>query len=105
MAKKNGNWKIIAPIVGVIVIGAGLITDFALQGADIKTVAKANIETDKHVAALKKDGCDPAEDVKDRVLVLETNYGHLEAGQMRIEKKMDTQHKDVLEAIKTIKEK
>ena len=98
MAKKINGLRIAYTIVGLLVIGAGLVVTFTLQGASIAS-------TSKEVVELKEEGCDPAEAVKDRVLVLETNYIHLDAGQQRIEKKMDSQHTIVLEAIKTIKEK
>ncbi len=92
MAKSNVNWKIIGTVLGLIVIGAGLVTDFTLQGAAIETVAKAGTETEKHVETLKEDGCNPVGQVRDRVLVLETNYkftekslGKLEKGQVAMQ--------------------
>ncbi len=98
MAKKINGLRIVYTVVGLLMIGAGLVVTFTLQGASIASSSTRIVE-------LKEEGCNPAEEVKDRVLVLETNYTHLEAGQVRIEKKMDTQHTVVLEALKAIKEK
>lgn len=88
MAKKINGLRIVYTIVGLLAIGAGLVVTFTLQGASIAS-------TSTRIVELKKEGCGPAEEVKDRVLVLETNYGHTQKSL----KNLETGQKAILKAI------
>lgn len=95
MAKRNGNWKIyLGLILTAALAGLGLAYNHGSQ-------VRASQDTEKHVVSLKEDGCKPVGEVKNRVLVLETNYEHTKESL----DKLETGQTTILEAIKTIKEK
>lgn len=127
MAKKNGNWKFYIGAIVILALAAGSwIWDIAVQGESIKASAVANAETDKHVdklekttiksiAALKEEGCNPAEEANDDILVVKTEIKYIKKGIDDIKTEQNaaketqtaiqTSQTAILEAIKTIKEK
>ena len=94
---RNGKTKTIIAIVTLVIFGIVTWSTFILAGSDVKNTAESAKEA---VVVLKKDGCDPAEEVKDRVLVLETNYEHTQKSL----KELKTGQTTILEAIGKIKE-
>ncbi len=67
MAKKISGLRIAYTIAGLLVIGAGLVVTFTLQGASIDLTATKVVE-------LKKEGCDPANENDRRLIKLETQW-------------------------------
>lgn len=77
MPKKIIGLRIIYIIVSLLVIGTGLVVTFTLQGASIAS-------TSTRIVELKDEGCDIANDVDRRVLVLETKWDEVIKGQQEI---------------------
>lgn len=120
MAKKNGNWWKIVGAIGVIagILAAvyGVVYAHGEQARAVQDTEKHVVELEKttteNIATLKEDGCDPAGEVKDRVLILETDNKYtkeslkkLETGQTTMQETMQKNQTVVLEAINAIKEK
>ncbi len=105
MAKKINGLRIVYIIVSLLVIGAGLVVTFTLQGASIDL-------TSTRIVELKKEGCDPAEEAGDEILVIKTEMKYIKGGidDIKLEQKAMQEtaverQAAVLKAIHAIKEK
>ena len=87
MAKdKTSNVKVISLGVAILVIAAGALTDFVLQGASIDS-------TKEKVVELKEEGCKPAQKhVTDISLIQQSMETFIETTQ-----EMKTDHKEFRE--------
>ncbi len=88
----NGKTKTIAAIITCSILVALTWTGIVVFGGDVKNTAEY---AKGAVVELKKDGCDPVQDVDKRCLVLEiqwktinTSQQTLEAGQKEILKRL-----------------
>ena len=104
MAKKNGTLRKISIIVTLLVIFASIVGSWVLQ----KDAIAENIED---VANLKEEGCDPAEEAGDEILVIKTEMKYIKGGidDIKLEQKAMQEtaverQEAVLKAIHAIKE-
>ena len=93
MAKINGKMRLTIGIVSLVVIGAGLVANYTLHGADIK------VNTDK-VTELKKDGCKPAAKATQDIAVIKYQLNDIETRQGEMRKENRASFKEVLEEIR-----
>ncbi len=93
MAKTNGRTKALIGIVSLIVIGAGLVANYTLHGADIK------VNTDK-VAELKEDGCKPATKATQDIAVIKYQLNDIKIKQETMRKENKASFKEVLQEIR-----
>ena len=77
MAKMNGTWKIITTVAMLLVIGGGFVVNYTLQGAAVAS-------TSTRIDELDEEGCDVANAVDRRVLILEMKWDAVLDGQQEI---------------------
>lgn len=77
MPKKINGLRIVYIIISLLVIGAGLVVTFTLQGASIATTSTKIVE-------LKDEGCAPANENDRRLIKIETQMGAMLEGQKEI---------------------
>ncbi len=108
MAKTNGTWKYYLGVTLAFLLAAGgVVYNHGVQAeASERTeadVVALETSTAANIATLKEDGCDPAEEANDSILVIQTKMDNFQAAQERIEGKIDTNQNILLEAIKAEK--
>ncbi len=120
MAKKNGNWWKIVGAIGVIVTlggtGGGIFYSHGVQARTAQDTEKHVVALEKttseDIATLKEEGCDPAEEANDDILVVKTEIKYIKEGiddikteQKAMQRTAVERQEAVLKAIHAIKEK
>jgi len=78
MANKNGRWKIIATIASLVVIGAGVVANYTLQGAEIDVL-------EKDVEKLDTEGCNVSVQNEKSIIGIEKDVEYTKETVSRIE--------------------
>jgi hypothetical protein len=117
MAKKNGNLRYyIGTIVVVVFATIGFVYNRGVQARAIQDTEKHVVTLEKttsmDLATLKKEGCDPADEAGDDILVIKTEMKYIKGGidDIKLEQKAMQEtaverQEAVLEAIHAIREK